>query len=180
MSGRKQSKMEGEACLYSKFGFCKYRDSCKRQHFKQICKDNSTCKSIKSCPKRHPKVCKRYATENGCRFGEKCSYKHQTSAKDQNASEEKVRQMEMVIRELVLKVTCLESELNTIKLDISNKSSVTDSNKDNESSENSKSISEEPLSSTNDSENTIEKLQEIHASELKCDKCEYVVNKKAH
>ena len=144
--------MEGEACLYSKFGFCKYRDSCKRQHFKQIYKDSSSCKSIKSCPKRHPKVCKRYATENGCRFCEKCSYKHQTSAKnlDQNALEEKVRQIEMVIRELVLKVTCLESELNNIKLDISNKSSVTDSNKDNESSENIESISEEPLSGTND------------------------------
>ena len=74
---------------------------------------------------------------------------------------------------MVLKVTCLENELNNVKPNIGNKTSVTDSNKY------SKSTNEEALAGTNDSENTTEKSESIHATEFKCDKCEYVFKKKS-
>ena len=172
--------MEGEACLYSKFGFCKFKDECKRQHYKQICEDSSSCKSMKICPKRHPKVCKRYDTENECRFGAECSYQHKTSVKslEQNELKEKVKQMEIVMKELALKVTCLESELNNVKLNLDTKTFITDS-KDKECFEDRKSNCEKPLAVTNNSEIIKEKPEEKLVPEFKCDECEYVVKKKS-
>ena len=172
--------MEGEACLYSKFGFCKFKDECKRQHYKQICEDSSSCKSIRSCPKRHPKVCKKYDADNECRFGEECSYQHKKSVKslEQNKLKEMVKQMEIIIKELALKVTCLESELKKVKLHLDTKTFITDS-KDKEFNEDVKSNSEKPLAGTNNSEIIKENPEEMHAREFKCDECEYVVKKKS-
>ena len=57
------------------------------------------------------------------RFGEKRSYQHKTYVKslEQNELKEKVKQMEIVITELSLKVTCLEGELNNFKLNLDTK-----------------------------------------------------------
>ena len=45
--------------------------------FRLPCKDylKGTCTNS-SCEKRHPPECLFYKSENGCRFGEKCSYAH--------------------------------------------------------------------------------------------------------
>ena len=96
--------MEGEVCLYNKFGFCKFKELCRKGHVKQICED-SDCKETKICSKRHPKVCKRYAAENECKFGVECSYRHIKSAKclEQNKMKEKVEEMEKKMEELELK-----------------------------------------------------------------------------
>ena len=29
--------MEGKVCIYNKFGFCKFKDTCRNQHIMQIC-----------------------------------------------------------------------------------------------------------------------------------------------
>ena len=78
--------MEGEVCMYNKFGFSKFKDTCNRQHFSQICDDLSSCKEIQSCLKRHLKVCKRFAAQNEGMFGIDYSYKQKKLAKclDQN------------------------------------------------------------------------------------------------
>ena len=135
---------------------------------------------MKSCPKRHPKVCKRYDTENECRFGEKCSCQHKTSIKslEQNELKETVKQMEIVIKELAIEVTCLESELNKVKLNLDTKTSITDS-KDKECYKDGKSSYEKPLAGTNNSEIIKEKPEEMLATEFKCDECKYVVKKKS-
>ena len=80
LNSEKKIKMERKVCTYNKFGFCKFKDTCRNQHIVQICEDLS-CKEIKICQKRHPKVCKRFAAEKECRFGIDCSYKHKKSEK---------------------------------------------------------------------------------------------------
>ena len=61
--------------------------------------------------------------------------------------------MEIVIKKLALKVTCLESELNNIKLNLYTKTCITDS-KDKECYEDNKSNYKKPLAGTNNSEVT--------------------------
>ena len=97
--------MEGKVCMYNKFDFCKFKDTCRKQHFRQIFEDLS-CKEIKNCQKRHPKVCKRFAAHNECRFGIDCSYKHQKSEKyiEQNVLKEKIQEMEKKVEEVALKI----------------------------------------------------------------------------
>ena len=91
--------------MYNKFGFCKFKDMCRKPHVMEICQDSS-CKAIKSCSKRHPKVCKRFAAENECKFGIECSYQHIKSVKciEQNKLKEKVEEMEKKMEELDIKV----------------------------------------------------------------------------
>ena len=43
-------------CLYNKFGHCKYQETCRRQHLREIC-ELPLCEN-KSCMRRHPRTCK--------------------------------------------------------------------------------------------------------------------------
>ena len=88
-----------------------------KKDYKQVCQNSSSCKSMKSCPKRHPKVCKRYDTENEV-WRKVLQHKTYVKSLEQNELKEKVKQKELVIMELALKVTCLESELNNFKLNL--------------------------------------------------------------
>ena len=72
-----KTKMEGEVCMYQKFGYCKYKESCLKRHLQETCQDSSACSSKMSCQKRHPKGCKRFAIEGFCIFGAGCAYRHQ-------------------------------------------------------------------------------------------------------
>ena len=69
--------MEDKVCLYEKYGFCKHRQECKRIHYSEECKDQGTCKDKRSCAKRHPKSCSKFASGQ-CRFQTECAYKHPT------------------------------------------------------------------------------------------------------
>ena len=90
---------------------------------------------------------------------------------EQNKLKEMVKQMEIIIKELALKVTCLESEFQKVKLNLDTQ--------DKEFNEDVKSNSEKPLAGTNNSEIIKENPEEMHAREFKCDECEYVVKKKS-
>ena len=68
--------MEEGECLYSKYGYCKYKEQCTRKHYKEKCEELGDCKGVRVCPKRHPKACKRINTEKGCNFENECAYKH--------------------------------------------------------------------------------------------------------
>ena len=104
--------MEGEVCQHSKFGFCKYQESCSKIHFTEICKSLSGCHKIKECKKRHPKPCKRFDSENGCRFQKKCEYNHQVTkqTKEQNELTDKVNMLETSLLDLTNKVVNMENE----------------------------------------------------------------------
>ena len=61
-------------CGHFKFGFCKYKESCRKKHIKEIC-ENSSC-VIKICNLRHPKICKFYREFGRCKFTDGCAFKH--------------------------------------------------------------------------------------------------------
>lgn len=64
-------------CLFNDVGFCNYRESCRKKHFVEKCKEE---KCDKGCYKRHPKECKH--GEN-CDFHKRniCAYDHDNLSK---------------------------------------------------------------------------------------------------
>ena len=66
--------MTGEVCMYDKFGFCKWENSCKKVHLKETC-ILEECENKSRCQKRHPRPCK--FTERGyCKYGDACRFDH--------------------------------------------------------------------------------------------------------
>ena len=61
-------------CKFNKFGFCKFRESCRNQHIKEVC-ELSSC-DITKCKFRHPHVCKYYRDFGRCKYSEFCLYAH--------------------------------------------------------------------------------------------------------
>ena len=101
-------------CKYNKFGYCKFRDSCKRLHLKETCENGASCASITSCQKRHPRVCKIYEIEQSCRFGSKCSYFHSNSTK-QKETDQRLKFLENRLDDMSSKIESLEGELEKIR-----------------------------------------------------------------
>ena len=104
--------------MFSKFGHCKFKESCKRNHYSKICKLNQACQTTKTCLKRHPKICKKDKTDKGCKFGSDCSYEHSTDqgtiegceTKAKVALQEKVDLLENSVNELTRKVEDMKAE----------------------------------------------------------------------
>ena len=108
--------MEGKDCKHHKFGFCKYKNECNKIHFSEECKNMANCKNVKSCEKRHPKICKKFTTGE-CIFLNDCAYKHQKKIleSDYHNMVEKLKQMEKVTQALTRKVLSLEEDIVKIK-----------------------------------------------------------------
>ena len=105
--------MEGEVCIYQKFGYCKYNKSCKNKHLEEICPQRSDCSNQKICNKRHPRGCKRYGVEGFCGFGACCAYHHQ----EHPSSSEKVDGTETKINLEKLEKTVFEMADKIVKLE---------------------------------------------------------------
>ena len=78
-------------CKFFNSGFCKERENCCFEHPESLCQTylrTSKCQSFRSCPHRHPKVC-RYWKNGECFRGQSCSYIHQKFEKEEIAIEEK-------------------------------------------------------------------------------------------
>ena len=106
-------------CRFGKFGHCKYQKDCNMKHFTEVCDSLPRCTNIKSCEKRHPKRCKRFETEEGCRFQEECSYNHQieNKCKDLKEVKEKVDELENKhkdMKDLKDKVDVLENKVTEL------------------------------------------------------------------
>ena len=108
--------MEDVDCKFSKFGFCKYKDTCRNRHFSQICDDLSECMNIKNCKKRHPKKCKRFAASSACKFKDDCAYHHKeiTNKEDQEIKS-KVIVLEKIVTEMALQIINLKTEVSEMK-----------------------------------------------------------------
>ena len=98
--------MEGESCKYDKFGYCKFKKECMREHYKEECEDLADCKQIKTCNKRHPKRCKNYVSRNTCRFESDCAYSHKKSTEsiEKDMLKEKVNTLENTVSEMKIKL----------------------------------------------------------------------------
>ena len=110
---RQVIKMTANICQYFKFGYCKFNSLCNKDHITdEICTERSACKT-KSCIKRHPKACKRYAIERFCRFGETCAYFHVNEM-----SEDVKAKVEAAIKPYELKINQLEHEIKNMRLQL--------------------------------------------------------------
>jgi hypothetical protein len=104
---------DSHVCKYYQTGFCKYRNYCKNKHVKDECEINDC--GDKTCPKRHPKECRKFIINGKCKFNQECSYKH---------SEKHVLTYQNKVNEAVANVTMkhekdvndLKEEVNELKL----------------------------------------------------------------
>ena len=83
----KDKASEIKKCRYKNKGFCKYKVMCRYFHPNTICKthiETQKC-NLKGCRERHPKVCKWYNRETGCRRQD-CDFLHVTLASDKHVA----------------------------------------------------------------------------------------------
>ena len=94
--------MEGRICQHYKYGYCKYKNQCKKEHVEGKCEALSACPDIKACNKRYHKVCKQLAIQRFCRYGRECAYAHfQSETKvDAKCKETMVNDINIVKAEL--------------------------------------------------------------------------------
>ena len=94
--------MEGEVCMHQQFGHCKFKESCSKRHFQEICQNLSACVSKTSCQKRHPKGCRRFAMEGVCKFGAGCDYHHQEHQYFQSEINVKIDNLEKTLTSMAV------------------------------------------------------------------------------
>ena len=80
-------------CKHNQTGYCKYNKSCTNTHINEVCKQTYCEQS--TCNKRHPKDCKKFNSSAGCRFKDRCAYKHINSltSTDQSAINQAVAEV---------------------------------------------------------------------------------------
>ena len=75
-------------CRYNKFGFCKFKESCRILHVN----DDPLC-VLQECKKRHPKKCK-FHRYNKCKCKENCAFSHDLTKPLDDESLKKFDQLE--------------------------------------------------------------------------------------
>ena len=91
-------------CLYNKFGYCKHKELCRKQHVNGIC-ENVSCE-ISVCRSRHPKTCKWYREFGKCKF-DPCAFKHVENNSVEKLTEEN--------REILYKLSVVEKALKALQ-----------------------------------------------------------------
>ena len=92
-------------CRHFKFGFCRYKEHCRKRHISETCADESC--EIEKCTKRHPKMCRYYETYKRCKFTEYCLYSH----KSQQVKE--IDDLKIELKAVHDKLTALEKNVQT-------------------------------------------------------------------
>ena len=88
-------------CYFNKYGFCKFKLTCRKYHNMKICSNKSCEKRL--CSLRHPKPCRYYREIGYCKFGEWCLFQHEDSNK---------RNIEEAVKKLDAKMDAFEKCLN--------------------------------------------------------------------
>ena len=101
--------------MHQKFGHCKYKEICLKNHLQETCQNGLACDKQKSCQKRHPKGCKRYALDGFCKFGDICLCHHQEHKTVNSENNIKVETLEKTIHEMSLKINKLEDKIKEIE-----------------------------------------------------------------
>ena len=97
-------------CYHNNRGYCSFRDSCRYQHYKEIC-SQTICRE-KECPKRHPVVC-RYKDE--CKFNRtnNCAFKHTVIQKSETNKD-----FENKMKMFASEIESLKREIKDLKDDV--------------------------------------------------------------
>ena len=134
--------MENEVCQFSKYGYCKYKESCIRIHYTQECQALDECNIIKTCERRHPKICKKFSNGNICKFGNGCAYSHNNSIQKQEPKDlkDKVLVLEKTVSLMNIKLNYLENELKEVKKENVAKAKVDNEVKESKNTENNMKV----------------------------------------
>ena len=113
--------MAGEnVCLFFKFGYCRFLEKCRKQHYNEIC-EITNC-DTKHCHKRHPSICRYYENFQRCKFGDFCMFKH---VKRVNEMAVKVTELEVDIKALQKENQTLMDKINSLEILLKNFTSKT-------------------------------------------------------
>ena len=82
-------------CKFNKFGYCRYKENCRKMHVDKLC-DNPSCE-LSKCIQRHPKVCKWYRDHIRCKF-DPCKFTHIVKEDNQKTLEECTRENERIVK----------------------------------------------------------------------------------
>ena len=107
---------DAQVCTHFKFGFCKFGERCNKKHLKEICQTED-CK-LKTCNKRHPKICKFFSVNQVCKFGDACCYKHKLSAHHSNILEQ-ISSLHATISSMSESIQALEDEILKLRSPLS-------------------------------------------------------------
>ena len=156
-------------CYFNKYGFCKFKLTCKRYHNMKICSNKSCEKRL--CSLRHPKPCRYYREIGYCKFGEWCLFQHEDSDKKDieeavekldakmDAFEKCVNEKDTEILKLVERIKFNEEKIKFLEEKINNFV------KDNASSELDNKLKDLEEKQTN--------LIEESKENYKCTKCDF-------
>ena len=96
-------------CFFHNYGFCKYRETCRKIHYKETC-GVKFCETP-GCAKRHPQNCKYFTIYNRCKFGTFCSYAHVTTEVEVSSNNSEDEEKKAKIAILENRVKSLEDEI---------------------------------------------------------------------
>ena len=97
-------------CFFNKYGFCKFKLTCRKYHNMEICSKRG-CEVLK-CSLRHPKTCRYHRDIGYCKFGEWCAFKHEHS---ENKAMEEVYDS---------RIETIEKNLDQLQKDLSEKDTL--------------------------------------------------------
>ena len=106
------AQIRQNVCSFNKYGFCRFRIACRKQHIMEKCPEKDC--EIKECSLRHPRICRYYRDIGYCKFGEWCLFNHD----GQNLNEiskitKKLKTIEKKIEEKNEAIATLEKLLET-------------------------------------------------------------------
>ena len=95
------------------YGVCKYRKTCRKRHYIEICQEES-CETS-NCPKQHPRNCKFYNIYKRCKFGSFCLFAHRNTDGPNKTEEMKTEldHLKEKMTKLEEKNECLEAKIES-------------------------------------------------------------------
>ena len=93
-------------CSFNKFGYCKYRNECRKLHINEICDGSSSCEFL-TCKFRHPKICNWYSEYGRCKFNP-CAFKHVDSPNVTEEIRKENTEIKAKLNEIDKSLKCLE------------------------------------------------------------------------
>ena len=100
-------------CLYHKYGFCKYKETCRHRHIDVVC-DKHDCEH-QTCSNRHPRRCRYFQQFGRCKFGTYCAFLHVPLHDDHIDLENEMKSMEAQISSLEKLVSDRDSRLEALE-----------------------------------------------------------------
>ena len=103
-------------CSINKYGFCKFREACRKHHIMEICQKQDC--EIQKCSSRHPRTCRYYRDIGYCKFGKWCLFKHNeisNNVKEIQQITDKLKSIEKKIEEKDESIDTLEKVIEEIK-----------------------------------------------------------------